>query len=128
MFDLGYIRTFSYDGSTCSNPGDYCDNQMNVRVPSYVVTSGINKVFKNNLSGKANFKYVGERRDYGGADNGFRQVMLDEYMVVDLSANYNMGDYKMNFSLKNLFDEKYQENNNYNTFGRNLNFRINRKL
>ena len=128
MVDLGYVRTFSYDGSTCSNSGDYCDNQMNVRVPSYVLTSGINKVFKNDLSGKANFKYVGERRDYGGADNGFRQVMLDEYMVVDLSANYNTGDYKMNFSLKNLFDEEYQEVNNYNTFGRNLNFRINRKF
>ena len=128
MVDLGYVRTFSYDGSTCSNSGDYCDNQMNVRVPSYVLTSGINKVFKNDLSGKANFKYVGERRDYGGADNGFRQVMLDEYMVVDLSANYNMGDYKMSFSLKNLFDEEYQEVNNYNTFGRNLNFRINRKF
>ena len=56
------------------------------------------------FSGKANFKYVGERRDYGGSDNSFRQVMLDEYMVVDLSANYNMGDYKMNFSLKNLFN------------------------
>ena len=81
--NLGYIRTFSYDGSTCSNPGDYCENTMNVRVPSYVVTSGISKVFKNNLSGKANFKYVGERRDYGGSDNNFRQVMLDEYMVID---------------------------------------------
>ena len=126
--DLGYIRTFSYDGSTCSNQDDYCDNTMNVRVPSYAVTSGISKIFKNNLSGKAKFKYVGERRDYGGGDNGFRQVMLDEYMVVDLSANYNMGDYKMNFSLKNLFDEVYQENLNYNTPGRNLNFRINKKF
>jgi len=128
MVSLGYIRTFSYDGSTCSNPDDYCDNTMNVRVPSYAVTSGISKVFKNNLSGKANFKYVGERRDYGGSDNGFRQVILDEYMVVDLSSNYNIGDYKMNFSLKNLFDESYQENLNYTTPGRNLNFRINRKF
>ena len=128
MVDLGYIRTFSYSGSECSNPDDYCDNTMNVRVPSYVVTSGITKLFKSNLSGKANFKYVGARRELGGSEQGFRQVMLDEYMVVDLSANYNMGDYKMNFSLKNLFDEEYQENNNYNTFGRNLNFRINRKF
>jgi vitamin B12 transporter len=128
IVDLGYTRTFSYDGSTCSNSGDYCDNTMNVRVPSYAVTSGISKVFKNNVYGKANFKYVGERRDYGGSDNGFRQVILDEYMVVDLSANYNMGDYKMNFSLKNLFDEDYQENLNYSTPGRNLNFRINRKF
>ena len=128
IVDLGYTRTFSYDGSTCSNSGDYCDNTMNVRVPSYAVTSGISKVFKNNVYGKANLKYVGERRDYGGSDNGFRQVILDEYMVVDLSANYNMGDYKMNFSLKNLFDEDYQEVNNYSTPGRNLNFRINRKF
>ena len=126
--DLGYVRTFSYDGSTCSNADDYCDNSMNVRIPSYVLSSSISKVFKNNVTGKANFKYVGERRDYGGSDNSFRQVMLDEYMVVDLSANYNMGDYKMNFSLKNLFDEDYQEVNNYSTPGRNLNFRINRKF
>jgi vitamin B12 transporter len=126
--DLGYVRTFSYDGSTCSNTDDYCDNSMNVRIPSYVLSSGISKVFGNNVTGKANFKYVGERRDYGGADNSFRQVMLDEYMVIDLSANYNMGDYKMNFSLKNLFDEDYQEVNNYSTLGRNLNFRINRKF
>jgi len=128
MVDLGYIRTFSYDGSTCDNNDDYCDNSMNVRVPTYALTSGISKIFKNNLFGKVNFKYVGERRDYGGSDNGFRQVMLDEYMVIDLSANYNIDDYKINFSLKNLFDEDYQENLNYSTPGRNLNLRINRKF
>jgi len=126
--DLGYIRTYSYDGSTCDNYDDYCDNTMNVRVPSYVLTSGVSKVFKNDVSGKVKFKYAGERRDYGGGDNGYRQVMLDEYMTVDLSTNYNIGDYKMNFSLKNLFDEEYQENFGYSTPGRNLNFRLNRKF
>ena len=128
MVNLGYIKTFSYDGSTCDNGDDYCDNSMNVRVPSYVLTSAVSKILRNNLSGKIKFKYVGERRDYGGSDNNFRQVMLDEFMTVDLSANYQVDEYKMNFSLKNLFDEDYQENLNYSTPGRNLNFRVNRKF
>ena len=63
MVDLGYVRTFSYDGSTCAViQVIIVIINMNVRVPSYVLTSGINKVFKNDLSGKANFKYVGERK------------------------------------------------------------------
>jgi len=126
--DLGYIRTYSYDGSTCDNVDDYCDYVYNVRVPSYVLTSGVSKIFKNDVSGKIKLRYVGERRDYGGGDNNFRQVMLDEYMTVDLSANYTMNDYKMNFSLKNLFNEEYQENNGYNTPGRNLNFRLKKEF
>ena len=41
---------------------------------------------------------------------------------------YNMNDYKMNFSLKNLFDEEYQENFGYNTPGRSLKFKLNRQF
>ncbi len=123
--NLGYAFTKSYDGSTCSNPNDSCNDQMNVRVPKNYVTSSIVKNFNNNLIGTIQLKYVSERRDYGGSDNGFKQVILDDYSLVNLYADYQFfNDYKLNFSLKNLFDEKYNEALNYNTPGRSINLKL----
>ena len=127
--DFGYTYTKSYDGSTCSNPGDSCNDEMNVRVPKNVVSSTIIKKFNNNLTGTAQYKYVGERRDYGGSDNSFKQVILDDYSLINLYADYKLqNNYKLNFSLKNLFDEKYNEALNYSTPGRSLNVKLNRKF
>ena len=123
--NLGYAFTKSYDGSTCSNPNDSCNDQMNVRVPKNYITSSIVKNFNNNLIGTIQLKYVSERRDYGGSDNGFKQVILDDYSLVNLYADYQFfNDYKLNFSLKNLFDEKYNEALNYNTPGRSINLKL----
>ncbi len=123
--NLGYTFTKSYDGSTCSNPDDYCNDQMNVRVPKNLITSSINKKFNNKLNGTIQLKYVGERRDYGGSDNGFKQVILDDYSLANLYVDYQFSNlYKLNFSLKNLFDEKYNEAFNYNTAGRSINLKL----
>jgi vitamin B12 transporter len=127
--DFGYTFTKSYDGSTCSNPGDSCNDEMNVRVPKNVVSSTIVKKFNNNLTGTAQYKYVGERRDYGGSDNSFAQVILDDYSLINLYADYRLqNDYKLNFSLKNLLDEKYNEALNYNTPGRSLNVKLKKQF
>jgi vitamin B12 transporter len=127
--DFGYTFTKSYDGSTCSNPGDTCNDEMNVRVPKHAISSSIVKKFTNNLSGRAQFKYVGERRDYGGSDNGFKQVILDEYSLFNLYADYKLqNNYKLNFSLKNALDEKYNEALNYNTPGRSLNLKFGKQF
>jgi len=127
--DFGYTFTKSYDGSTCGNPGDTCNDEMNVRVPKNVISSSIVKKFTNNFSGRAQFKYVGERRDYGGSDNGFKQVILDEYSLFNLYADYKLqNDYKLNFSLKNALDEKYNEALNYNTPGRSLNLKFGKQF
>ena len=122
---LGYTFTKSNDGSTCSNPGDSCNDEMNVRIPKNAFSSSIIKKFNKDLTGNAQFKYVGERRDYGGSDNGFKQVILAEYLLINLSADYKLLDgYKLNFSLKNLLDESYSEVNNYNTLGRSSNLKL----
>jgi len=127
--NFGYTFTKSYDGSTCSNPNDSCNDQMNVRVPKNAVNTSINKNFNPNFIGTLQFKYVGERRDYGGNDNGFKQVILDDYSLINLYANYNLkNDYNFSFSLKNLFDEKYNEALNYNTPGTSLNIKFTKKF
>ncbi len=127
--NLGYTFTKSFDGSTCSNPNDTCNDQMNVRVPENVISSSIIKNFNNNLIGTAQFKYVGERRDYGGSDNGFKQVILDDYSLINLYANYNFNNgYKLNVSIKNLLDEEYNEALNYSTPGRSFNFKFENKF
>ena len=127
--NLGYAFTKSYDGSTCSNINDTsCNEPMNVRVPVHSFSSSFVKKFDKNFTASAQYKYVGERRDYGGSDNSFKSVILDEYSVVNLSTDYKLNDYKMTFSLKNLFDENYSEAWGYNTLGRNLNFKFGKQF
>jgi len=127
--NFGYTFIRSYDGSTCSNPNDSCNDQMNVRVPRNVISSTVVKNFSKDFSATLQYKYVGERRDYGGSDNGFKQVILDDYSLVNLYTDYNLnGDYKINFSIKNLFDENYNEVLNYSTLGRSLNLKFGKKF
>ena len=127
--NLGYTFTKSYDGSTCSNLGNTtCNEPMNVRVPVHSFSSSIVKKFDKNFTASAQYKYVGERRDYGGSDNNFKSVMLDEYTLINLSADYKLNDYKINFSVKNLLDESYSEAWGYNTPGRNLNLKLGKKF
>ncbi len=127
--NFGYAFTKSYDGSTCSNPNDSCNNQMNVRVPKNSVITSIIKNFNPNFIGTLQFIYAGERRDYGGSDNGFKQVILDDYSLLNLYADYSFKDiYKINFSLKNLFDENYNEANNYSTLGKSLNIKFKKRF
>ena len=98
---------------------------MNVRIPKNAFSSTIIKSFNKDITGTVQFKYVGERRDYGGSDNGFAQVILEDYSLLNLYADYKLqNDYKLNFSLKNLLDENYNEALNYSTPGRSLNIKL----
>jgi outer membrane cobalamin receptor len=55
--------------------------------------------------------------------------MLKDYSLINLSANYKIqSDYKLNFSIKNLLDEKYNEANNYNTPRRSYNIKLGKKF
>ena len=127
--NLGYTFTDSHDGSTCSNPDDSCNDEMNVRIPKNAFNSTITKSFNKDITGIVQFKYVGERRDYGGSDNGFKQVILGDYSLLNLYADYKLqNDYKLNFSLKNLLNEKYNEALNYSTPGRSMNLELLKKF
>jgi outer membrane cobalamin receptor len=102
---------------------------MNVRVPKNSVNTTIVKNFSADFIGTLQYKYVGERRDYGGSDNGFKQVILDDYSLINLYADFYLkNDYKLNFSLKYLFDEKYNEALNYNTPGTSINIKFKKKI
>ena len=88
----------------------------------------INKKINKKINTSLLIKYAGERRDYGNAntDNGgYNDVILDDYVTVDISGSYNLFDkYKVYFSATNLFDANYEEGYQYSTAGRSLNFGI----
>ena len=135
-FNLGYTFTDAYDGEDCDDPDyaknqadwDTCLDEMPVRVPRHSMNASINKKINNKINTSLLIKYAGERRDLGNANTGnggFNDVILDDYLTVDLSGSYNIFDvYKIYFSAKNLFDVKYEEGYQYSTLGRNLNFGI----
>ena len=135
-FNLGYTFTDAYDGEDCDDPDyakyqadwDTCLDEMPVRVPRHSMNASINKKINNKINTSLLIKYAGERRDLGNANTGnggFNDVILDDYLTVDLSGSYNIFDvYKIYFSAKNLFDVNYEEGYQYSTLGRNLNFGI----
>ena len=133
---LGYTRTESYDGTTCDNPDSTagpgaaaCNDEMNVRVPRHQVNLIGTKIFNKKLSQTLKLKYVGERRDYGSVNNGFEDVILSNYVVADLVANYKLfNTYNLNISAKNILDKTYSEAYEYKGAGRSINFKLGRKF
>ena len=93
-----------------------------VRVPRHAITSTINYKSKNNLNNKLIFKYSGETRDYGNTNNGFADVILDDYITVNYLADYKINNqYNLSFSATNIFDENYEQAYQYSTLGRSFN-------
>ena len=129
---LGYTRTESYDGTTCDNPnssaandGSSCNDEMNVRVPRNQLNLIGTKIFNKNLSQTLKLKYVDERRDYGNTNNGFKDVILSNYVVADLVTNYKLFDtYNLNISAKNILDARYSEAYEYKAPGRSVNLML----
>ena len=55
-----------------------------------------------------NFKYVGERRDYGNVNQGFEDVILSKYATFDYLMNYKLFDsYNLSISAK-YFDKIFR--------------------
>ena len=122
---LGYTRTESYDGTTCDNPDGSCIDEMNVRIPRHQLNLIGTKIFNKSLSQTLKVKYVGERRDYGNVNNSFKDVILSEYMVVDLVTNYKLFNaYNLHISAKNILNEGYSEAYGYKSPSRSFNFML----
>ena len=133
---LNYTFTDSFDSSGCENPdkgagdcknyGSSVDEAM-VRVPRHAIVSSIdyrvNDKFKNSLL----IKYVGETRDYGNVNNSWVDQILDDYTVFDVVSTFKIWDsYDLNFSMKNIFDQNYEQAWQYSTMGRSLDFTLKR--
>ena len=66
--------------------------------------------------------YKGRTRDYGGSDYDFKDQILDEYLLVDLTSSYKLFEgYNLDFSVKNLFDKSYENSFLYSGTPRTMN-------
>ena len=139
--DLNFSYTFidSFDAATCDpeERRSYSDNECRhsgskvdaakVRVPRHAAASqinyNVNSKFKNSLL----IKYVGETRDFGNTNDSWTDQILTDYITFDLSTSYNVFNaYDLSLSVRNLFDEKYQQAHEYSTLGRTFNFALKR--
>ncbi|MDA7562424.1 TonB-dependent receptor [Candidatus Pelagibacter sp.] len=120
---FNYTLTKSYAGMDCDKPekdkygytscldkdNGPIDSAM-VRVPLHAFSSKVDFQFNKNLNSSLLLTYKGRTRDYGGTDVGFRDQILDEYFLVDLASSYEINEgYKIDFSLKNVFDKGYED-------------------
>ena len=133
---FNYTLTKSYSGMDCDKPlkdafgykscinlnNGWIDSAM-VRVPVHAFSSKINYEFNKNLNSSLLLTYKGRTRDYGTADqDSYRDQILDEYFLVDLASSYKLNNgYKLDFSLKNVLDENYENANLYTGTPRTMN-------
>ena len=68
-------------------------------------------------------------RDYGNGNRTYNDERTDDYLVNDLTVNYEILDtYNLNFKITNLFDEKYETARDYSQLGRSFNIGLNRSF
>ena len=139
---FNYTLTKSYSGMDCDKPQkdkfgyNSCldlnngpiDSAM-VRVPLHAFSSKIDYQFNKDLNSSLLLTYKGRTRDYGGSDYDFRDQILDEYFLLDLMSTYKLSEgYKLDFSLKNLFDKNYENSFLYSGVPRTLNIGLKKKF
>ena len=92
-----------------------------VRVPRHSWSTSIN-YSKNKLSHSLSLKFSDEVRDYGNANNSFKDVILEEYYLADYNLNYTINNYSdFYFNLENIFDENYEQAFMYSSIPRSFN-------
>ena len=124
-YSIKYNHTFTlaYDGEDCDDPdkpSTSCkDSKYPVRIPKH--SMGIELVKKSkNLSNKLQMIYKSSRRDYGNANNSFKDVILDDYIVINLKNDYNLFNKNFFINFKNIFNEKYEDAYQYSPSPRKL--------
>ena len=136
---LSYNYNESYDGADCEDPHKnltwdnkpltLCLDSQMIRVPRHEVTSGLGYKFNKDLSNKIFVKYSGERRDYGNTNNGFNDVILDDYITFNYHLNYKLyNQYNLYLIANNLFDQKYEEAYQYTGMEQDISFGIKRSF
>jgi vitamin B12 transporter len=136
---LSYNYNESYDGADCEDPHKnltwdnkplrLCIDSQMIRVPRHEVTSGLGYKFNKDLSNKIFIKYSGERRDYGNTNNGFNDVILDDYITINYHLNYKLyNQYNLYLIANNVFDQKYEEAYQYTGMEQDVSFGIKRSF
>ena len=92
-FGFNYTYTSTYDGAEQDDPDkneSYHDARL-VRVPRHIMNLATNMKIPGykNLDLTINTKWSDSARDYGNGNRTWRDEVIDDYMVNDLSINYN---------------------------------------
>ena len=127
--DFYYNFTSTYDSNTCEPEITFSCNLKSdklgtakVRVPRNTVVSKITHKPSGNLSNSFLVNFVDERRDFGNINNSFKDVILEDYLTVDYLTNYKLYNFlNMYLSVKNIFEDTYEETYQYSSPGRSLN-------
>ena len=110
---LNYNYSDTYDGADCDDPnvgdGECIDDSM-VRVPRHALSTIMKLKNNKNLINKLSINYSGEVRDYGNTNNGFNDVILDDYLTFVYKMNYSLNNnYNIYFNVDNIFDQNYEK-------------------
>ena len=128
-FGLNYTYTSTYDGAEQDDPDkneNYHDARM-VRVPRNIINLVTNMKIPGykDLDLSLTTKWSDSSRDYGNGNRTWRDEMIDDYLVNDLSIKYNLWDsYNLFFDIDNILDEKYETVRDYSQMDRSFNFGI----
>ena len=130
-FGFNYTYTSTYDGAEQDDPDkneSYHDARL-VRVPRHIMNLATNMKIPGykNLDLTINTKWSDSARDYGNGNRTWRDEVIDDYWVNDLSINYNLWNtYNLFFDINNILDEKYETTRDYSQMDRSFNFGIRR--
>jgi vitamin B12 transporter len=129
-----YTFTDSFDSNTCEVSSTSCTSitgskvaKAKVRIPRHSFLSTISHNVIANLKNSLSIKFVDEVRDFGNTNNGFADVILEDWITVNASSEYQLFDgYKVYFNAINLFDDVYETAYQYSSMERSFNFGIRR--
>jgi vitamin B12 transporter len=120
---LNYAYIDAYDGEDFDDP-NYSGGRIDtrpVRVPENSLNFKLDTKIAN-LNSAISYKFQSDVRDYGNANNNFKDVILPSFQVFNFTNSFNLNDStKIYLNLMNIFDEKYAQAYQYSTYGRNLN-------
>jgi len=127
---INYTYTKAYDGEDCDDPDksvtSCAKSSYPVRVPKHQISSSLQKNFNKYFQSKLKLKFISSRRDYGNTNNGFADVILDEYTTVDLYNNFNFLNKTFYINIINIFNEEYEDAYQYSSNKRGFNFGFNK--
>ena len=120
---LNYAYIDAYDGEDFDDP-NYSGGRIDtrpVRVPENSFNIKLDKKIVN-LTTSISYKFQSDVRDYGNANNNFKDVILPSFQVFNFTNSFDLNDNtKIYLNLMNIFNEKYSQAFQYSTYGRNFN-------
>jgi vitamin B12 transporter len=119
---LNYTYTNAYDGEDFDD-SNYTGGRIDtkpVRIPENLLNIKLDKQTEN-LNSVISLKYQSSTRDYGNANNSFKDVILPSFKVFNFTNSYKLSDdTKIYLNIMNIFDEKYSQAYQYSTYARNF--------